>query len=615
MKEKVWVPSNGIKMEQASMDAIYCNNNALVIAGPGAGKTELLAQKAGFLFTTDTCRFPKKILAISFKKDAAENLRDRIAERYGDEYRERFVSLTYDAFFKSILDRFYRALPNQYSLNPNYLIVHDEVIKNTLLEAGYTNLSSMKDYEAKRNAVTLIKNTGLPVSDPVLQEFWSRMLQGVDEQSPSLSFSMIAMLSLLIIRTNPYIKKIICATYSHVFLDEFQDTTEMQYSIVKELFQDTYVRITAVGDNKQRIMLWAGALKTVFSDYHKDFRASEFRLLMNHRSAPRLVEMQKDMYQSLQDNATGISCSDKWNDNDGTIQLVISSDEKSEAIKIAEMIDCDLKAGNLPNDICIICKQKVNDYADKIIEALNRKNIRARIETTYQDLLKDELVRIFLDFLTLAVNRKSPDSFKNIISFCTMLFPELDSSQEDYVFKVNQLNEFLNKVHESLVGVESPEQLLIVIEQICDYCGKDRIKSIFPQYQQGTYFDEQTRTFANLLWNEYEQAGNSSWIDAISGFTGENSIPIMTIHKSKGLEYSSVYFLGLEDSAFWTFNNQPEEDRCAFFVALSRAKSKIVFTFAKHRNNFKFPQQNHRVINEFYELLMKPGYAEIIYSG
>ena len=85
----------------------------------------------------------------------------------------------------------------------------------------------------------------------------------------------------------------------------------------------------------------------------------------------------------------------------------------------------------------------------------------------------------------------------------------------------------------------------------------------------------------------------------------------MTIHKSKGLEYSAVYFIGLEDSAFWNFKNQPEEDRCAFFVALSRAKESVAFTFCKKRSNLKYPDQSHKRINEFFELLQKPDFATV----
>lgn len=73
-----WIPSDNIILEDNANFAVKCKDNILVVAGPGAGKTELLAQKAGYLFQTDMCQNPQKILAISFKTDAAENLKQRV---------------------------------------------------------------------------------------------------------------------------------------------------------------------------------------------------------------------------------------------------------------------------------------------------------------------------------------------------------------------------------------------------------------------------------------------------------------------------------------------------------------------------------------------------------
>lgn len=90
-----------------------------------------------------------------------------------------------------------------------------------------------------------------------------------------------------------------------------------------------------------------------------------------------------------------------------------------------------------------------------------------------------------------------------------------------------------------------------------------------------------------------------NWSLAIENFQGLHSVPIMTIHKSKGLEYDVVYFVGLEDSAFWNFKKQPEEDRCTFFVALSRAKTELYFTFCKYRDTSYYGYETHDQINEF----------------
>jgi len=86
-------------------------------------------------------------------------------------------------------------------------------------------------------------------------------------------------------------------------------------------------------------------------------------------------------------------------------------------------------------------------------------------------------------------------------------------------------------------------------------------------------------------------------IEAIEDFLGNNSIPIMTIHKSKGLEYDTVIFLGLEDDAFWNFKNQTDADLCAFFVAFSRAKRQVIFTFSASREVLRNGQL--RAVNQY----------------
>ena len=116
--------------------------------------------------------------------------------------------------------------------------------------------------------------------------------------------------------------------------------------------------------------------------------------------------------------------------------------------------------------------------------------------------------------------------------------------------------------------------------------------------------------FKRLVWIEYDET--KDWIKAIDNFEGKNSIPIMTIHKSKGLEYDTIFFVGLEDSAFWNFKNQPDEDRCTFFVALSRAKRRIDFTFSSNRPTQFSSIQKHDCINEFYELFKDTGIVKKI---
>lgn len=613
MEKDAWKESGGIILENAAKGAVTCEENTLVVAGPGAGKTELLTQKAGYLFETNSCRMPRCILAISFKKDAADNLKERVVARYGERYKERFVSMTYDAFFKSILDRFYRALPKDYSIDINYNIADPDVILQAFILGGYSELKGMRTYEAKQNALRLINNSVLPITDDKLKNVWDIMLKGKNDYLPAITFQMIAKLVLLIVNTNLSIRTIIRATFSHVFLDEFQDTTDIQYEIVKVLFKDTDVKLTAVGDNKQRIMLWAGARKTVFDDYYREFKTKEYKLLMNHRSAPRLVELQKNMYISLNDNPQNITASTKWNKDDGIVNLVIADNNNVEASKLAEMIHSDILGGVKQNNIAILCKQKVNDYADSVINSLHEKGIRVRIETDYQDLLKDDIIKILLAIIVIATNRKSSEERKYIQVVNEQVFSNPNSSSSVYLKMLKDFEDLLLNIYKILIKVNSKIGFSVVQNMIINFYGKDKLKALFPNNKQGSLLDDKLQKFIELFWNEVEIA-NNDWTKAVRGFRGEESIPIMTIHKSKGLEYDSVYFMGLEDSAFWNFKKQPEEDRCAFFVALSRAKRKITFTYCEKRYNFKYSKQNKSMINEFYELLKKPGMTRVIYA-
>ena len=117
-----WVPSGIDSLEDRADEIVRSQQNNLIVAGPGAGKTELLAQRAGYLLQTGTCPPPKRILAISFKRDAAKNLGDRVKLRCGNQ-AHRFESYTLDAFAKGLVDRFGKAILSEWRPQPNFEIM------------------------------------------------------------------------------------------------------------------------------------------------------------------------------------------------------------------------------------------------------------------------------------------------------------------------------------------------------------------------------------------------------------------------------------------------------------------------------------------------------------
>lgn len=470
----------------------------------------------------------------------------------------------------------------------------------------------MRDYELNKYFDNLLASVSFPMKNSgIIERTWSKLLKGSETVSPTLTFKMISLLTTYIFQANAFLTKSLRETYSHVFLDEFQDTTDIQYNLVKTCFQNSKSLITAVGDNKQRIMVWAGARETVFRDFQKDFSASKIDLMMNHRSAPRLVELQKMMYEVLSEDPVNINTSGRWQEEDGEIELLLTDNDIEEAEYIAKNISRQIQNGIEPRDICILVKHTPNNYVGKIIEKLQEYEIRARIEIEYQDLLKEFITKLIISFIKLSINRQSPDEREYVMGTIMTLKGIGESTFETrYNTEQRNLSSTLDEVCERLKSVDSRVDLKNIFSNILSYFDVQKLKTMNPTYTQGLFFDRLVERIEELLWNEYEQVSN--WDKAIENFVGENSVSIMTIHKSKGLEYEAIYFVGLEDGAFWNFRNQPEEDRRAFFVAISRAKEFLTFSFCKHRSGTKFPNQKHNTINEFFELLQKPGNAKVI---
>ncbi|MCW0599634.1 ATP-dependent helicase, partial [Clostridioides difficile] len=572
--------------------------------GPGAGKTELLAQRACFLLETNTCKYPKKILAISFKKDAADNLKERVELRCGKELALRFESKTYDAFAKEIVDRFRNSLDEKYRPLNNYNIATNGDVRRAFEISGLNFRGNQTEFNKLYGNKLSINKLPLHTNfvDKIFIDAWNVLLKGKEDNNfeSSLTFEMISRLAEYLIRTNRYIKKAIEMTYSHVFLDEFQDTTSIQYDLVKACFFKTETIITAVGDGKQRIMLWAGARKSIFEDFQNDFLSQKRTLIMNHRSAPRLVEIQKAMYNRFNEDAIDLKTNEKWNHEDGEAYLRLFEDYIKEADILSEEIVGLVESGIKINEICILVKQSVDIYSKEIIHKLSECNIKARNEAVYQELLKEDIIKILVSLFRLSLNDRSPDDWDYIYD----ILGELYGIDEGYNPKV--LNDFITKVELMIndikvnLNITDEKQFSDLVDSKVEYISYEKFASKFQQYKSKDYFDDLVDKFKKLVWSEYNET--KDWIKAIDNFEGKNSIPIMTIHKSKGLEYDTIFFVGLEDSAFWNFKNQPDEDRCAFFVALSRAKRRIDFTFSLDRPAGFSNSQTHDCINEFYEL-------------
>lgn len=574
-----WQPADGIVLEKNALKVAKGKDNNLVVAGPGSGKTELLAQKASFLLQTNTCIFPYKILAISFKRDAAYNLKERVRLRCGDELSKRFESLTFDSFAKQIFDRFKHALPDDYKVKGEYnIILSDKFILDFYESEDISFFNTVDKEKILELHYSKLPHSLLLREEQIRKAVWDKMLKS----SPvNLSFKMIMRLTEYIVNTNPKIKEYLQKTYLYIFLDEFQDTTEVQYDLFKSCFLGSKSFLTAVGDDKQRIMLWAGAQRSIFDDFLLDTGAIRTPLTMNFRCAPRLVTLLNYLTEHLLCKTDFATPSPKWNEDQGECSVWVfnNPDEEMQILfhEIKNWID---KEGVDPRNICLLVKQQLVQYAGNLIDYFNKNGLKTRDENQFQDILTDELSIFIINLLYSIFDIRNINARNDSFSFLSNLHTELEDQQ--LLILEDSLSNFIKEMRSDfLTAILTVSSIETMVSRIVNLADKDRLSSYYPNYKNKGMLDSIVQNLQDELVENYMIT--SALLPALDMLIGKDTIPVMTIHKSKGLEYQSVVFIGLEDGAFWSFQKQPDEDKCAFFVALSRAKERVIFTFSHQR--------------------------------
>lgn len=604
-----WRPHDIEGLEPAAWDALRAGT-ASVTAGPGAGKSEFLAQRAGYLLETGICRPPQQILAISFKRAAATNLRDRVQKRL-PEHAHRFASMTFDAFTKSIVDRFRGLLPNEWALGANYRIgysnrrevdgfLHD-------IAGGLDNTSAQGVYAL--SADTFLSNvlgaTALPsvpsehpgptsASEYAVLEWWKRKY--LDDEAPVVDFVMLNRLADLIIRTSPQLQRALRATYPFVFVDEFQDTTYAQYSFLKAVFAHKGTTVTAVGDRNQRIMGWAGALGDAFAQFEVDFAAEPFALTSNHRSTQQLVDLQRRFALRLDPDTPPQQSRVDLPVGETPVEVWSFPTAEREAGAIAAWIATDIeKTGRRPADYALIARQQVAKLEPQLTQALSADGLRLRNDDAQvgdiklQDLLADDLVRLLLGILALAANRGGqPQIWRDVTSTLSRVSPERGSREVGTQLD-DDLTDYLQNLRRWLAATPIDGGSVDLSEEIAasltdnltgfvrvEAAGHKRLFGDRPTDLAITLKAFRIRLAQTLLRVD-------SWSEVADAFHDGDAVPLLTVHRSKGLEYHTVFFIGLDSDQWWAHARNTLESTMTFFVGVSRAAERLIFTQCDQR--------------------------------
>jgi superfamily I DNA/RNA helicase len=523
IKFERWQPSEGLKLEPNALIAARETQRSLALtAGPGAGKTEMLAQRADFLLRTGTCRYPQRILAISFKVDASRNLKERVRRRCGADLAARLDSHTFHAFAKRLIDRFRPVLTGRNALDPDYTI-------------------------------------GTPRVDRRQIEF--------EDMVP---------LAVHILQTSAVARNAVRQTYSHVFLDEFQDCTDMQYQLIRVAFLGSGIHLTAVGDTKQRIMGWAGALEGVFQTFAADFNALPLNLYQNFRSQPRLRAMQNAMVKVM-DPSAAVPDGDLVRGG-GSVDVLEFADSQQEAEELANMIK-EWIDQNLPaSEIAVLVSRQPELYADRVMAELASRGIPFRNEQSLQDLSAEPAARLVVDFPCVVTGDREPDAYGRLMDVLLATGYDEDTAYEVRARWHRVIDDA--REHVRLYGADASNAAALrkLSDDFLALLGPDTLTGLSADYERGNRLDEvisQTHERITQLLSLDENAAS-----ALARFSEDSAVRIMTIHKCKGLEFDTVVMLGVEEQTFW---GRLAEERSAFFVGISRAKRRLYLTVAEHR--------------------------------
>lgn len=606
-----WRPRDIEDLEPAAWDALRART-AFVTAGPGGGKSEFLAQRAGYLLETGLCRPPQQILAISFKRDAAANLRRRVHDRL-PEHAGRMTSMTFDAFTKSIIDRFKGLLPSVWAMKSTYKIGFSSQVevRHFLDNLGGVAPEEFREgiYQIRQadfialhvGSTQLQAEPGVPTTaiEYAVAQWWAQMYQRHD--LPTVDFIMLNRLAELVIRTSTQLRRALTATYPFIFVDEFQDTTYAQYSFLNSVFARKGTIVTAVGDRKQRIMGWDGAMPDAFAQFEHDFNAASFELTSNFRSTQQLVDLQHLFAQRLDPQSQQQLSQVVSQVGDSPTQIWSFATATREADSVAAWIAADIEqSGRPPSEYALIARQRVADLEPELARALGEQGLKVRNDDAQvgglrlQDLLKDELVRLLVGLMRLAASRGGqPQVWRDVTATLSQVAPtgrerEVGSNVED------ALSDFLAELRVWFARVP-------IADLVSDDGGIDlhdvAIQGLMERLTTFVRFDDISRK--GVLADRPEDlavilesfkarlvevlARVDSWDEVADAFTEAEAVPLLTIHRSKGLEYHTVFFIGLDSGQWWAHARNTLESTMTFFVGVSRAAERLVFTQCDER--------------------------------
>ena len=623
---------NNLNDEQKAPASII-EGAILVTAGAGSGKTRMLTHRIAHM-VKDFDIMPYHILAITFTNKAANEMKSRL-ERMIDNIDGMWVC-TFHAMCSKIL----RQHADRLGYNSNFTIYGD-VEKNRVIKRLLENKSTNINLETFAWHISNAKNNLLSpeeyskfISDARKCETITRIYNEYQAEllkSNSLDFDDLLVKTYELFVKFPDVLEHYQNKFRFIYVDEFQDTNAAQYELLK-LLAKKYGNILAVGDEDQSIYSWRGARVENVKNFVKDFEGCKiFKLEQNYRSTKKIISVANKL---IKNNAERID-KNLWTDNaEGEeIEVKQTYNDIEEAEWISEKIsDLTRNYGKNYSDFAIL--MRTNSLSRIIEEKLLTYNIPYKVYGGFKFFERKE-IKDTTAYLHLITNPSDNDSALRMLSFPKKGIGEVSIAELIKIADENFVPVMEVIMNSSKYGIsgalrqklENIRDLFELLSSKKDTMSLDDyvdfvIKTVGIKEAIGTKTEEDENKCMNVddflkSVSEYADANAGATIDDfLQSITlmrdidsldeNDDFVSLMTIHASKGLEFDTIFIVGLNDGLFPLSRainsadpNDLEEERRLMYVAVTRAKKQLFLTRPKIKFNFESKRTDYTMISRF----------------
>lgn len=612
----------------------YIDGPSLVIAGAGSGKTRVLTYKIAYLLSQGMK--PWSIMALTFTNKAAREMKERIGKLVGNDLAQHL----YMGTFHSIFSRILRAEAEHIGFNNNFTI-YDESDSRSLIKAivkemglddkkykpaavhakismAKNNLMSAAAYESDAAIFEQNKRAQMPEVGKIFVAYVQRC-----KQANAMDFDDLLTLTYQLFREHEDIRHKYAARFDYVLVDEYQDTNHVQMSIVMQLCQEK-LRVCAVGDDSQSIYSFRGANIDNILNYQRQFQGTRlFKLEQNYRSTQTIVEAANSL---IKHNRNQIP-KDVFSENakGEKIQYKPAYSDKEEAAIVAKDVKrIRREDGCQYSDFAIL--YRTNAQSRSFEEEFRKQGIPYRIYGGLSFYQRKEIKDI-IAYFRLVANPDDEEAIKRIINYpargigattvtkiadCAhqnqVSFWEVIGAPERYGLAVNKgtmnkletfrllISSFIERAQttdvyelgDAIIKESGISQDIMSGKDADDLARQENLEEFLSGMSAFVEERREEGRFDELFLQDYLQ-DVALLTDADSdGDKDEPRVSLMTVHAAKGLEFPTVFVVGLEENIFPSplsaaSLRELEEERRLLYVAITRAEKHCILTNAKNR--------------------------------